>query len=125
MGDDDRPLCVLLLDAPLEQTAFRRRAEDLLRSPNVVAVEPARLRAGLLAARVAQRLVKRLPGTPRLLLCLGEAQRDLARTVSAQAGGALWVAGEDFDAADDGITPAFRLNAPLWDRLEAFGIAAR
>lgn len=121
----DRPICVLLLDAVLEQTPFRRRAEDLLRAPAVVAVEPARRPARLLAARVAQRLARRLPGAPRVVVTLHERDRPLARAVAAQHGAELWVAGEDFDAADDGATPAFVLNAPLWDRLEALGIAAR
>ena len=40
---DDRPLCVLLLPAPLEVFELRERAEDLLTAPGVAAVDPPRL----------------------------------------------------------------------------------
>lgn len=123
--DDDRPICVLLLDARLEEASFRRRAEDLLRAPAVVVVEPPRFRAGMLAPRIARRLTKRLPGTPRLVLSFDAEHRPLARELATLNHADLLVAGEDFDAADDGATPAFRLNGPLWDRLEALGIAVR
>jgi len=123
--DDDRPICVLLLDARLEETAFRRRAEDLLRAPAVVAVEPPRLPAGMLVGRVAKRLGRRLPGVPRLVLSFDAAHRPLARAFAALHGAELWIAGEDFDDAEDAAAPAFRLNAPIWDRIEALGIAVR
>lgn len=121
----ETPICVLLLDGVLEDVAFERRARDLLRAPAVVAVEPARRPAGLLAGRVAQRLVRRLPGPPRMVVLFDDRHRPLAAAVAALTGAELWVAGEDFDPADDGRTPAFVLNAPLWDRLEALAIASR
>lgn len=123
--DEDTPICVLLLDDVLEQTAFARRAEDLLRAPTVIAVEPGRRPARLLAGRIAQRLVKRLPGTPRLVLAFQEAHRPLATALAGRHGAQLLVAGRDFDASDDGTTPPFVLNEALWDRLEALGIARR
>ncbi len=91
----------------------------------MIAVDPPRRPARLLAPRVAQRLVRRLPGPPGLVLLFDEAHRPLAAAVAVQHGAELLIAGRDFDPADDGTTPAFRLNAPLWDRLEALGIARR
>ena len=40
---DERPLCLLLLPAPLERCAVRERAEDLLTAPGVAAVDPPRI----------------------------------------------------------------------------------
>ncbi len=40
------PLCVLLLPRELERFILRDQAEDLLRAPNVVAVDPPRLPYG-------------------------------------------------------------------------------
>jgi len=65
--DPLRPLCLLLLPRPLEGFILRDQAQDLLRAPQVVAVDPpripygavARLPAGL-AARVAGRVANRL-----------------------------------------------------------------
>lgn len=125
MDEPAPPICVLLLDGALEQTAFARRAEDLLRAPGVIAVEPGRRPARLLAGRIAQRLAKRLPGTPRLVLAFHGAHRPLAAALAARSEAELLLAGRDFDAGDDGATPAFALNAPLWDRLEALEIARR
>jgi hypothetical protein len=59
------------------------------------------------------------------VLLFDEAHRPLALAVAAQHGAELAVAGTDFDPGDDGSTPAFQLNAGLWDRLEALEIAAR
>ena len=43
---EERPLCVLLLPAPLEEFELRERAEDLLTAPGVAAVDPPRLSYG-------------------------------------------------------------------------------
>lgn len=125
--DEDVPLCLLLLDGILEEVDFGRRAEDLNRAPNVVIVEPGRgSPPAVLAARVAKRLAKRLPGVPRFIVLVGEAQRQLALALqAAHPGSELWVAGADFDPADDSARAAFQVNDGLWTRLEALGIATR
>ena len=108
--DEGTPLCLLLLDGTLEEVAFGARAAELNRSPNVVVVEPARRPTpALLAPRVARRLVKRLPGVPRVIVLVGEAQRTLAVALQATHPDSelLVVAGEDED---------------VWPRLEAAGI---
>ena len=84
----DRPLCVLLLPAPLEAFELRERAEDLLTAPGVAAVDPPRLSytaaarlgdsfADSLAVVQAHRL--RLPGIPRALVVFDPLQYPLAR----------------------------------------------
>lgn len=71
----DRPLCVLLLPRALSGFILRDQAQDLLRSPHVVAVGPPRLPygaiarlpwplRGLVAAMAARALRRRLPGPP-------------------------------------------------------------
>lgn len=123
---EDAPLCLLLLDGVLEEGPFARRAEDLRRAPTVLAVEPSRTVPAMLAGGVAKRLTRRLPGAPRVVILVGEPQRALARALVARHPGCeLWIAGEDFDAADDPARGAHELNAELWDRLEALGVARR
>lgn len=123
----DAPLCLLLLPGSLEECAFAARAEDLNRAPGVVIVEPGRRPPpALLAARVAKRLVRKLPGTPRLILLVGDAQRSLALALRGEhRGSELWVAGEDFDPGHPDGVAAFQANTPLWDALEARGIGRR
>lgn len=125
--DEDAPLCLLMLDGTLEEVAFGRRAEDLNRSPRVLVIEPGRKAApALLAARVAKRLARRLPGAPRVIVLVGEHQRPLALALKATHPGCmLWVAGEDFDPAHPDGVAAFQANYELWSRLEALGIATR
>lgn len=133
---DGDPLCVLLLPGVLEEVVFARRGQDLLRAPNVVAVEPARRAPGFLADRVARRLAKRLPGRPRVIVAFREQEYGLARALLAHHPGAeLWYAGSEevpreraafvFDPADDPSGAPFQANAELWNRLEALGIASR
>lgn len=140
-------MCLLLLPGVLEELPFRARGEDLLRAPYVAAVEPPRVslrRAGdAVAVKQAQRLSRRLPGTPRLLVVLDAGQYRLARALVARHPGCeLWygpdpgASGElhdlalqraerTFDPAGVPGTSAFRQNAELWDRLEELGIARR
>jgi hypothetical protein len=118
----DAPLCLLLLDGVLEESAFAARGRDLLRAPAVVAVEPARRAPGLLADRVARRLVRRLSGEPRMVVLLSEAQRPLARALLARHPGCELV---EIDPAGPAGGAPFQANAGLWDRLEALGIARR
>ena len=125
--DETPPLCVLLLDGTLEEVPFGARAEDLNRAPGVVIVEPGRRPPPtMLAARIAKRLARRLPGEPRVIVLVGEPQRQLALALqAAHPGSELLVAGDDFDAAHPDGVAAFQANDGLWTRLEALGIAAR
>jgi hypothetical protein len=146
----DRPLCVLLLSAPLETFELRERAEDLLTAPGVAAVDPPRLSyaaaarlgesfADGLAVVQARRL--RLPGFPRALVVFDPLQYPLARALAGLYPDAeLWYgpAGQPSSARertlDDlaaeratlrverGDGPAHTQNLPLWERMEALGI---
>ena len=147
---DERPLCVLLLPAPLERCTVRERAEDLLTAPGVAAVDPPRVSyAGLalfseaiadgLAAVQARRM--RLPGYPGALVVFHTHQYPLARAIRGHHPDAeLWY-GPDvepdgerekelnaraFERADLRFrhwdAPAREQNIPLWERMEALGI---
>jgi hypothetical protein len=124
---EEVPLCLLLLDGVLEEVPFGRRAEDLNRAPSVVVVEPGRRPPPrVMAARVARRLAGRRPGVPRVIVLVGDAQRELALALHGlHPGSELWIAGEDFDPGDPGDAAPFQLNDELWSRLEALGIARR
>src|SRR3954468_5837734 len=99
----DAPLCLLLLPRPLEQFILRDQAQDLLRAPGVVAVEPPRLRYGALgrmprgvaggvASVQAGRLLKALPGRPGVVVIFHPLQLPLAEAVIERSGGhaELW-----------------------------------
>jgi len=146
----DRPLCVLLLPAPLETFALRERAEDLLTAPGVAAVDPPRLSYGGaarlgegfadgLAAVQARRM--RLPGRPLALVVFDPLQYPLARAlVGSHPDAELWYGplaepeGDRERALHDLAVeraalrfehpdkPARRANLPLWQRMEALGI---
>jgi hypothetical protein len=146
----DRPLCVLLLPAPLEAFALRERAEDLLTAPGVAAIDPPRLSYGAaarlgesfadsLAVVQARRL--RLPGIPRALVVFDPLQYPLARALAGPFPDAeLWYGpmrepasereralhGLAADRAalrfEPGERPAHTQNLPLWERMEALGI---
>ena len=91
------PICVLLLPRELERFILREQAQDLLRAPNVVAVDPPRLAYGVvarvpdavasgLAARQARRLVRVLRrdrGEPRAIVIFHPLQYPLARAMLA------------------------------------------
>ena len=144
----DRPLCLLLLPAPLEAFALRERAEDLLTAPGVAAVDPPRLSwrgAARLGESVADGLTMvqarrmRLPGIPRALVVFDPLQYPLARAlINLYPDAELWYGparepGSDgeldalareraamrFEAAPG---PAYEANLPLWERMEALGI---
>jgi hypothetical protein len=149
---DDTELCLLLLPGVLEELPYDERLRELLRAPAVVAVEPARWsgrRTGdAVAATQARRLTKKLPGTPRVTVVFHPAQYRLARALLGRHPGCeLWYgpAAERFEERQlhelhalarqrAALTfsphpvegePAFRLNAPLWDRLEELRVARR
>jgi hypothetical protein len=92
----ERPLCVLLLPAPLERFILRDQAEDLLRAPGVVAVEPGRVPSGAygrlprvvadrLAAVEARRVLRALPAgaAPRVVTIFHALQEPVARAILA------------------------------------------
>lgn len=100
-------LCVLLLPRELERFILRDQAEDLLRAPNVVAVDPPRMPYGAFArmpgavadavgARQARRLARALRrdrGEPRAIVIYHPLQYPLARAmVAACPGSELWYA---------------------------------
>ena len=146
----DRPLCVLLLPAPLEAFSLRERAEDLLTAPGVAAVDPPRLTYAA-AARlgesfadgltVVQARRMRLPGRPRALAVFDPLQYPLARALAGLHPDAeLWY-GPVRDPASDRERQLHALaadraamrfeavggrareaNLPLWERMEALGI---
>jgi hypothetical protein len=102
----ERPICVLLLPAPLESFILRDQAEDLLRAEGVIAVDPPRMPYGAfmrmplaigdgVAARQARRLVRTLRrkvgGEPRVVVIFHALQYQLGRAmVAAVPGCELW-----------------------------------
>ena len=140
------PLCVLLLPRPLEAFALRDQAEDLLRAPGAVAVEPARISyetlarvPGVVAERLAAGQARRLslPGTPRAIAMFDPLQYLLARALLAASPDAeLWYGATDaegslHDAALARSALTFSTaatedvpsrNRTLFERMEGLGI---
>ena len=146
----DRPLCVLLLSARLEDFELRERAEDLLTAPGVAAVDPPRLSYGGaarlgegvadgLAAIQARRM--RLPGYALALVVFHPLQYPLARALSGiHLDAELWYgpvrepsSGREHDLHElareraamrfEAVPePAYEANLPLWERMEELGI---
>ena len=124
---------MLLLPRELERFILREQAEDLLRAPGVVAVDPPRLPYGAfgrlpglvgdaLAARQARRLVRALRrrrGEPRVVVVFHPLQYQLARAVLALCPGCeLWYG--RWDRYERALDAPPRLRA----RLEALHDAA-
>jgi hypothetical protein len=95
------PIAVLLLPRTLERFILREQAQDLLRAPGVVAVEPGRIPYGAVgrmparsAARMARgqakRLLKRLPGTPAAVVIFHPLQWPLASALADRSGAEVW-----------------------------------
>jgi hypothetical protein len=146
----DRPLCVLLLPAPLEAFELRERVEDLLTAPGVAAVDPPRLSytaAARLGESVADGLAvvqarrMRLPGHPRALVVFDPLQYPLARAIAGlHPDVELWygpsrepasereralhelAAGRASLRFERSGGPAHTQNLLLWERMEALGI---
>jgi hypothetical protein len=85
----DQLLAVLLLPRPLERFILREQAEDLLRAPGTIALDPSRVPYGAMgrmpaplafefARRQARRLLRRLPGIPRAVVIFHPFQVPLA-----------------------------------------------
>ena len=127
-GPRDPRLAVLLLPRTLEQFILREQAEDLLRAPGVVAVEPARIPYGafgrlphapalMLAATQARRM--KLPGDLRVVVMFHPLQWPLARALLANHPEAeLWY------GRWDRYEHAYDAPPKLRERLEAFHAAA-
>jgi hypothetical protein len=130
------PLLVLLLPARLEDFDQRELAEQLLKAPGALAVEPPRVSyqrlGGLppaIAYSVARRQAKRmkLPGTPAAIALFDVHQVPLAVALAMRHKGAeVWQLGPDpaegLDSAlvlDLGATGDLR---PVWERAEDLGI---
>ena len=126
-----RPLCVLLLPAPLGRFILRDQAEDLLRAPGIVAVGPGRVPTGAygrlprpfadrLAAVRARRVLGSLRGgVPRVVVIFHALQEPVARAIlDAVPGCELWY--WRWDRYERAYDAAPRLRA----RLEALHEAA-
>lgn len=117
---DPRPACVLLLPRPLSQFILRDQAEDLLRGPDVVAVDPPwgarggygmslRLGDGPAGAAVARQqagtLHKRLHADardPRVIVIFHATQEPVAAQLCEKTGAELWYWRWDrYEAAGD------------------------
>jgi hypothetical protein len=143
----ERPLVVLLLPGPLETLDIREPAEELLRSPSVIAVEPGRIAYGGLlrlpapmAYRMTVRLARRLrlPGFARAVVLFHPRQFPFAHAlVERHPGAELWYghsgqqhAGPREQAlheraiarAELTFTPSLQENAQLWRRMAAIGL---
>ena len=93
----ETPLVALLLPRPLEGFILRDQAEDLLRAPGVLAVEPAKVPYGAVgrmplpvasavASTQARRLLRALPGVPRAVVIFHPFQVPLAFALLEQLG---------------------------------------
>jgi hypothetical protein len=134
----DRLLCVLLFGDKLERIEERERAEALLRSPGVVAIEPPALgyqattRMGMaLRDRIALGQARRLqlPGHARAIVAFEPAQYPLARALLSEHPEAeLWYGGSGTGDLHEAAAAraAFRFSGldgtPLYERMEALGI---
>jgi hypothetical protein len=118
------PIAVLLLPRALEGFILREQAQDLLRAPGVVAVEPGRIPYGTFgrvpegaAARMARgqarRLLRRLPGRPAAFVIFHPLQWPLAQELIRRTGAELWY------GRWDRYEQAYDAGPRLRDRLEA------
>jgi hypothetical protein len=120
-------LLLLLLPERLEQMEARAQLERLLAAPGTVAIEPPRMRVGLVLARVvARRQVKRmkLPGVPHAIAVFQTLQLPLAAAlIERNPDAELWSLGEPQPESD--FTYDLRAEddlGPAWQRMERLGI---
>jgi glycosyltransferase involved in cell wall biosynthesis len=129
---DLRPTCALLLPRPLERFILREQAEDLLRGPDVVALDPPRpgygatLRvpegvAGPIAQRQAASLLRRLRDDgrdPRVVVAFHAIQEPVVAQFRARAGSEVWYWRWDrYELAHDAGPAQRERLAILHDRL--------
>ena len=118
-------MLVLLLPTKLEDFAQRERAEDLLKAPGAIAVEPPPVswkKLGALPdvtlAQIAKRQAKRmkLPGVLRAIAVFEATQKALGEALAARHEGAeLWEIGPPHE-------PIKEVNRPWFEQMEALGI---
>ena len=118
---DEPPIAVLLLPRQLERFILRDQAEDLLRAPGVVALEPGRVPyavlgrfpwflADFLAVGNIRRL--KLPGTPVAAIMFHPLQLPVARALQARHSGCeIWYA--RWDRYEDAYDARPRLRRRL------------
>jgi hypothetical protein len=117
------PIAVLLLPRTLEEFILREQAEDLLRAPGVVALEPGRLPFGAygrvrpatarrMARGAARRMASRLPGRPRAFVIFHPLQWPLARELMARS-----PASELWYGRWDRYEEAYDATGPMRERL--------
>ncbi|HWT95628.1 MAG TPA: hypothetical protein VN238_21700 [Solirubrobacteraceae bacterium] len=96
-----KPIAVLLLPKALEGFILREQAQDLLRAPGVVAIEPGTVPYGAfgrvppagaqrMARGQARRLLRRLPGRPAVVVIFHPLQWPLAKEMVDRTGAELW-----------------------------------
>jgi hypothetical protein len=126
------PIAVLLLPRSLEQFILREQAQDLLRAPGVVAIEPGRVPYGVhgrvpdrtsarMARGQARRLVSRLPGTPAAVVIFHPLQWPLASEIVRRTGAELWYGRWDWYEQAYDASPGMRRRL---DELHAQAAAA-
>jgi hypothetical protein len=136
---------VLLLPEMLDRLRARQHVDALLRAPDALAVEPARVSYGALArlpAGTARAVARRqalrmeLPGVPAVVVILHPLQFPLAAALLAfNPGAELWYAPPEQPpegsrqaalhaaAAEHAAeTIALPISAPLWTRMESLGV---
>ena len=120
------PIAVLLLPRTLEQFILREQAEDLLRAPGVVAVEPGQMPFGAygrlppmgvrrIARGQARRLLRLLPGRPAAIVMFHPLQWPLARELQERVPGS-----EVWYGRWDRYEEAYDASPALKERLAAF-----
>lgn len=121
-------MAVLLLPDRLERFAHRAQAQELLRAPAVVAIEPGLMPFSFVvrapertlrrtSARQARRLVRRLPGRPVAVAVFDPMQWPLARALAERVERCeVWVAAAE-DAPPAGPDPEGDADTPLRARL--------
>jgi hypothetical protein len=129
---EDRPLCVLLLPAALEELG--EPFERLASAPGVVAVDPPRISYRRLPGAVADGLAAvqarrmRLPGVPYAIAIVEPLQYPLARALIALHPDAeLWYGGRGEGtlhelAAERAVAGFDPSDQVVWERMERLGI---
>ena len=125
------PTCLLLLPRTLPGFILRDLAEDLLRAPGVVAVEPGRVPYGTfarlghgasrpLATALARRVLRGVVGVPRVVVIFHPLQLPVAEALIALTRAELWYGRWDrYERAPDAAPAARRRLEALHARAAA------